>query len=358
MKRRIALLAIAASLLTSMVSTANAQGIRLIQQISEIIPSQAAAGQTITVKINNTDLQQLDFIKQVNPKLQEAIRRFPSRPIGSQQTKIFFTGATANSFVEGQNLTRINSNTFTVRVPTTARSGVMKMQAGFASSTSTARFTLVTTGFTFANLSQYNVVSLKIDNIERLTPGQTIAAVPHTAPNVNVLDVGTTTGNHTIQVTIGPDAARPIMVLFFPARAAQTLTSNNQGFRNPIALNPMLAGEYLVSSPNTVTSTNTSRTVSWQGLRVQANGSLAVHGFDFTFNSSNSVTTFKHWINDRPNVVAQGTVSEPTLAQWGINFPGLNLQLRNTSGSNYATISVNLTAATFSAPDGLTYEMQ
>lgn len=357
MKRRIALFAIAASLLTSMVSTASAQSLRLVNQINEIIPSQAIAGQTITVKISNTEVNFNSIIKDFrSPKLQEILARFPRVP--SLEMKIFFTGTRSGTFVEGLNVSRIDASTYTVQVPTTARSGPMKLQRGIASSTSTVRFTLATVGFTFVNLGQFDVVSLKVDNVERLTPGQTIAAVPHTAQNVNVLDVGTTSGNRTIQIAIGRNAANPVMVLFFNARPAQTLISANEGFRNPILLNPMLGGEYLASSPNTVSVSGTSRTVSWQALQVQATGDLVVHGFDFTFNSANGTTTFKHWIGDRPNVVAQGTVTEPSAAQWGVNPASINLNLRRSNNTAYTTLVVNLANARFSATDGLTYEMQ
>lgn len=359
MKRRTTLLALAASLLTVAASTsANAQSIRLLTQITEIIPSQAMAGQTITVKVTRNDLLLNSALKDIRQNaLKDIARRFPGRT-GSPTAKIFFTGATTGSFVEGQNVVRVNDDTFTVRVPSTARSGPMRLQMGLGTSLSRVNFTLTSTGFTFANLSQFNVVSLKIDNVERLTPGQVIAAVPHNVPDVNVLDVGTTAGNHNIQVTLGLDAARPIMVLFFPTRAAQPLISTSQGFSNPIALQLMLGGEYLASSPNAVSVVGSSRTVSWQALQFQANGSLVVHGFDFTFNSATGGTTFKHWISDRPNVVAQGTVVEPTAAQWGINLPAVNLPLRLSNGSNYTVLNVNLAAASLTATDGLTYNMQ
>lgn len=361
MKRRTVFLAIAASLLTSMVSSAHAQTtLRLINQIDEIIPAQAIVGQTLTVKINNTESHIAEFLKRdyVNIKLQEILRRFAGRFTITQTKKIFFSRAGVNSFVEGLNLVQVNTDTFTVQVPQGARSGPMKLQIGGASSMSIPDFTLATTGFTFGNLSQFNVVSLKIDDVERLTPGQVIGAVPITEPNVNVLDVGTTAGNHNIQVVMGLDASRPIMVLFFGSRTAQASAGPNQGFRNPIALNQMLAGEYLSSSPNVVSSSGTSRTVSWQGIQVQPDNVLVVHGFDFTYNSSTNVTTFKHWIGDRPNVDAQGTVTEPTPAQWGVNFPAVNLPLRRSNGSLYTTIQVNLVAGTLSATDGLRYELQ
>lgn len=358
MKRRTALFAIAASFLASMVSTASAQSIRLIHQINQIIPSQAIAGQTLTVKISNTDILLNDVIKdlQAQLKLRGFVGRFVTRPTPNMQ--IFFTGATATSFVEGLNTTRVSRDTFTVRVPNGARSGPMKLQRGMASSISTVRFTVATAGFSFVNLSQFNVVSIKVDNVERLSPGQVIAAVPHTAPNVNILDVGTATGNRTVQVTMGLDATRPIMVLFFGARPAQTLISAQDGFRNPILLNTMLGGEYLASSPNTVSASGTSRTVSWQALQVQANGVLVVHGFDFTFNSATGSTSFVHWIGDRPNVAARGTLTEPTAAQWGVNMPGANLPLRLSNGSLYTNILVDLANAKFTAADGLSYEMQ
>lgn len=360
MKRRHLLLtlATAASLLAASAGSACAQSIRLLSQITGINPSEASAGQTITVKVTRNDLVLNPALANLRPlPLPNFAGRFPGFA-GAQTTKIFFTGASAGSFVEAQNLQRINDDTYTVRVPSGARSGPMKLQMGAASSLSQVSFTLTSVGFSFANESQFNLVSVKIDNVERLAPGQVVAASPHTSPNVNFLDVGTTAGSHTVQITLGIDAARPILVLPLGSLQASTFIGPNQGFNNPIPLRLMSGGQYLVSSPNIVAATNTTRTVSWQGLQVQANGSLVVHGFDFTFNLSTGTTSFKHWIGDRPNVAAQGSVVEPTAAQWGLNFPAVNLPLRLTNGSNYTVLTVNLLNASMVATDGLTYEIQ
>jgi cellulase/cellobiase CelA1 len=126
----------------------------------------------------------------------------------------------------------------------------------------------------------------------------------------------------------------------------------------------MLAGEYMVASPNATISGN-NITASWQTLinTVVPDGSpsgvsvqSSVNGFDFTFNAATNVTTWKNWNGARTNVVASGTVREPT--SWLLNPTGTALQLANSNGSIYATINVNFLTKTFSAPDGNNYELQ
>ncbi|MCB1210706.1 MAG: hypothetical protein KDK97_15350 [Verrucomicrobiales bacterium] len=359
MKRSTAILAIAASLIfPNLTTTANAQSLALINRITEITPSQGMAGQTITVKITRPELQLPSGLKELQAKLRkDIVLRFPGR-VGSQTTRILFTGAQAGQFVDGENVVRVNDDTFTVRVPSSARSGPMQLRMGLGTSTSTVRFTLTTVGYSIENQSQYNIVSIKMDGVERLTPGQVVAAVPATSPNINILDVGATAGNHNLQITIGIDASRPVMVVFLPTMAAQRFLSPSQGFANPIGILPMRAGDYLVSSPNTVSAVGTSRTVSWQALEVQANGNLVVHGFDFTFNRTTGVTSFVHWIGDRPNVAGRGTVLEPSLAQWGVNAAQRTLTLRSSTGSVYTNFNVTFPNASGVAADGLTYTMQ
>lgn len=360
MKRRHLLLTLtaASSLLAASASSACAQSIRLLTQITGIIPSEASAGQIITVKLTQNDLALSSVLGNLRPfPLPKFAGRFPGLA-GAQTTKIFFTGASAGSFVEAQNLLRINDDTYTVRVPAGARSGPMRLQMGAATSLSQVSFTLASVGFSFANESQFNLVSVKIDNVERLAPGQIVAAVPATSTNVNWFDVGTTVGSHTVQVTLGIDAARPILVLPLGTLQASTFIGPNQGFNNPIPLRLMLGGQYLASSPNLVAVSGASRTVSWQAVEVQATGGVVIHGFDFTFNATTGATTFKHWIGDRSRLTGQGTLVEPTATQWGNNFPAVNLPLRLANGSPFATITVNLLNASLTASDGLTYDMQ
>lgn len=354
MKRQNILLGIV-SLLTVVFAPIEARAQLLISQISEITPSQASVGQTITVKISQPTLaitQKFDA-----SKLQALAGRFPGVP-ANQTLQIQFTGATTNSFVNGENVTRINADTYTVRVPSGARTGRMRLKRGVGTSLSRTNFVLTSQGFTIENQCQYNIVSVRIGGVERLAAGQTIPAVASTNPNVNVLDTGTTAGNHSIQVTVGPNAANPVMVIFLPTQAAQRFISPSQGFANPIGILPIRAGNYLTSSPNTVSSTTVSRTVSWQTLTVQANGSLQVNGFDFTHNANTGLTTYVHWIGDRPNVSSTGTVVEPTLAQWGLNRSVMPITLRNNSGATFTTLQVTLPAASALATDGNTYVMQ
>ncbi|MCA1964451.1 MAG: hypothetical protein LDL31_10940 [Prosthecobacter sp.] len=356
MKRRTTLLAIAASILTAAFAPVKAQAqLLLTSRISEITPAQASVGQTITVKISQPTLvlpPKLD-----TQKLQAIAGRFPGIAT-NQSLQIQFTGATANSFVDGENITRISSDTYTVRVPSGARSGRMRLKRGLASSLSQTSFVLTTVGFSIENQCQYNIVSIRVGGVERLSPGQIVAAVPATSPNVNILDIGTTAGSHNIEVTVGPNAANPVMVIFLPAQPAQRFISPSQGYANPIGILPLRAGNYLTSSPNTVSANTVSRTVSWQTFTVQANGTPQVNGFDFTLNTTTGVTTYVHWIGDRPNVLSTGTVVEPSLAQWGLNRSVMPITLRANNGSNYTTLQVTLPAASALATDGNTYVMQ
>jgi hypothetical protein len=70
------------------------------------------------------------------------------------------------------------------------------------------------------------------------------------------------------------------------------------------------------------------------------------------------VTTYVHWIGDRPNITSTGTVVEPSLAQWGLNRSVMPITLRANNGSNFTTLQVTLPAARALASDGNTYEMQ
>jgi len=357
MKRKSILLAIVASIFTAAIAPneTQAQTIPLISQITEIIPGQASVGQTITVKISQPTIlirQKID-----TQKLQALGGRFPGLA-ANQTLQIQFTGSTSGSFVNGENVTRINSETYTVRVPSGARTGRMRLKRGLATSLSRTNFVLTSLGFSIENQCQYNIVSIKIGGVQRLAAGQVIAAVSATNPNVNIIDIGTTAGNHNIEVIVGPNAANPVMVIFLSAQPAQRFISASQGFANPIGILPIRAGNYLTSSPNTVSSNAVSRTVSWQTLLVQANGSLQVNGFDFTLNTTTGATSYVHWIGDRPNVVSTGTVVEPSLAQWGLNRSVMPITLRNNNGVNYTTLQVTLPAASALATDGNTYVMQ
>lgn len=355
MKIRTTLLAIVTSILTVAFAPVEARAQLLISRISEITPAQASVGQTITIKISQPTIALPTKID--TQKLQSVAGRFPG--IAANQTlQIQFTGSTTGSFVNGENLTRINSDTYTVRVPSGARSGRMRLKRGAATSLSQTSFVLTTLGFSIENQCQYNIVSIKIGGVERLATGQTVAAVAATSPNVNIMDIGTTAGNHNIEVTVGLNAANPVMVIFLPAQPAQRFISPSQGFANPIGILPIRAGNYLTSSPNTVSSTATTRTVSWQTFTVQANGTPQVNGFDFTHNPTTGTTTYVHWIGDRPNVTSTGTVVEPTLAQWGLNRAVMPVTLRTNNGSTFTTLQVTLPAASALATDGNTYVMQ
>ena len=326
--------------------TTSAQGAAtLLTKIVEISPAQASAGQTITVRVESasiTGIAQKFSIPQLSK-----FRRAVIPTVGSSTPRIFFTGSTGQQNVEAQNVVSLGNNRYSLRVPSNARSGKLRYQVGGASSLSTPTFTLVTTGYTFVNFGQFNITSIKIDNVERLG-GQIVQATLPTDPNVFLIDIGATSGNHSMQVTVGRSAAEPVMVYFLPSVAATSPF-------NQIEVGTMLAGEYLTASPNATVQNNVI-TSSWQTLIVGANGNVSVNGFDFSFNMATNTTTWKHWIGDRPNVAATGSMAEPT--SWPLNPATMTLALRTSNNALYSNITVNLLNKTMLAADGNSYELQ
>jgi hypothetical protein len=267
--------------------------------------------------------------------------------VGSATPRIFFTGSTGQQNVEAQNVTSLGNNRYSLRVPNNARTGKLRYQVGSASSLSTPTFTIVSSGYTFINFGQFNITSIKIDNVERLG-GQVVQATLPSNPNVFLIDIGATAGNHSMQVTVGRSPAEPVMVYFLPSVAATSPF-------NQIEVGNMLAGEYMTASPNALVQNNII-TASWQTLIVGANGNVSVNGFDFSFNLTTNTTTWKHWIGDRPNVVATGSMAEPT--SWPLNPATMTLALRTSNNTLYTNITVNLLNKTMLAVDGNTYELQ
>jgi len=318
-----------------------------VSQIVEISPAQAMAGQTITVRVAPTAL--MTFVAQRNQQLNlAALRPLNLTPLfAAQPPKIFFPDSLGFQWIPGTSMTSLGDNRYSVVVPAAGRSGKLRFETSAGSSYSTVDFTRVNAGYSFVNLSQFNVVSVKVDGVERLA-GQSIPATLPTNPNVFVADVGTTPGNHSLTVTIGRSVNQPVIV-FGPFTANATVPTN------VIEVGIMAAGDYLTASPNAAVSGN-NITASWQTLIVNANGALSVNGFDFTRNVNTGVTTWVNWFGDRPNVVATGNVSEP--ANWPLNPTSVTLQLRRPNGALYTSAVVNLLNKTFIPADGNSYELQ
>lgn len=315
-----------------------------VPKIVEISPSQALPGQVITVRTASSALSPLlrDFQN-------DLLRLLRARgfPLGtSRPPNIYFANAIGQTWVPGGSVTALGDGRYSVVVPLNAHSGKLRFETLSGSSYSTVDFTLVTAGYSIANLSQFNVVSVKVDNVERLT-GQTLPAVAQTEPNVFVADIGTTPGNHTVQVTLGPSLDQPVIVYEVTAEATTGV--------NTIEVGIMTAGEYLTASPNAVVSGN-DITASWQTLIVDPTGTVSVNGFEITRNTSTGALSWVNWFGDKPNVVASGTIAEP--ADWPLNPDSVTLALRRGNGAFYSNITVDLLSKSFVATDGNTYELQ
>lgn len=309
----------------------------LVKPIVEISPSEATVGQVIIVRTESWRFG--------NPYLSKG-----------GTPKIYFSGgAWGGPRTPGGNVTPLGNDRYSVVVPQGARSGHLRFENNAGNSYSTVMLTVVTAGYSVVNLSQFNIVSVKVDNVERLaspfTSGQPlITPIPATLPsepNAFLADLDATAGNHSIQITLGPSPSQPVITYFLPSVSA-TIPLNN------INVGIMLLGEYLVASPNATTKGN-NVIASWQTLIINPDGP-SINGLDFTHNTATGATSWAHWIGDRPNVVASGPVTEP--ANRSLNPTSVFLQLRRANGTPYRNIIIDLLTKTLFADDGFSYELQ
>lgn len=315
-----------------------------VNVIVEISPSQAAVGQVIVVRTEQTALARI--AQQLSPANKGLkLPTLPNAP-GPGIPKIYFRGFFGPR-IPGQNVTPLGNDRYSVVVPQGALSGILRFETSAGNSYSTVSFTVVINGYSVANRSQFNVVSIKVDDVERLI-NQTLPAALPGEPNVFVADIGATAGNHSMQVTLGPSASQPVIVYFLGAVPATNPS-------NVIVVTTVLAGELLVDSPNVATN-GTSVTASWQTLIVNPDASLSVNGFDFTHDTETGATIWTNWFGDRPNVVASGRVTEP--ASWPLNPTSTVLQLHRSNGDFYTDIAIDLLDKTLVADDGFSYELQ
>lgn len=348
MKSRHTFIVIAASLLASLASNVSAQSILTTTRITQISPSQASVGQTITVTVTTPQidpaLQKLIQIR--NDKLLPLQGRIISG-LSSQNhpVKILFS-AGSGRFIEGTNVTDLGGQRYSVRVPQGARTGQLKYQRGIFHSLSTGTFTVVSTGFTIQNASQYNVVSLKIDGAERLNAGQVIS------PGASV-NLGTAAGNRQVAFTFGINASRPIYGA--PLGTFSARQSTGSAFPQPLVIGRLQARQFLAAAP-LFTIRGNFITTSWQAL----DANLNVFGFDFTMNMTTFEMSFIHWAGAKTNILASGTVREP--ASWPNNSAIVILPFFRANGGLYGNAQLTLNNPGFIpnliVGDGLIYEMQ
>jgi hypothetical protein len=332
-----------------------------VPPIVEILPPEASAGQTIIVRTQlrsrstSTLNNSFNTIGQVVPSFQPfptyddlklPKTYIPGLPLATP--RIYFCGPNyPGPRVPGENVTALGNNRYRVTVPRNARSGQLRFETSAGNSYSTVNLTVVSTGYSIVNFSQFDVVSIRVDNIERLA-GQEIPATLPSNPDVFLADVGATQGNHSMQITLGPSASQPVITYFLASVAATNPF-------NEIQVGIMGVGEYFVASPNATVSGN-NVTASWQTLFINPDATLLVNGFDFTHNTSTGVTTWANWNFDRTGVVASGTVAEPE--SWPLNPTTLTLELRRNNGSFWTNVDIDFLNKSFVADDEFTYELQ
>lgn len=351
MKRRTALLALAASFLVSSIQAAPV----LLNRITTIAPAQASVGQEVVVTISSPELDPaIAKLIQINKsKLINLSTRLPANLSGrfAPSYKVFFTSA-GTSFVEGRNLTSLGNNRYSVVVPQGARTGRLKLVRGTGSqapsSLSTGTFTLTNLGIALHNQSQYHLVSIKVNGVERLAANQGVQ------PG-DFFDIGLPAGsNHRVIYSIGIDQNRPILTRDAGATTARAFDTGIGGYPTAVTVGRLTAREMLRSTPSFTLNGNlmTSR---WMGFNVPTG---FFDGYDFISDTNTGSMTFRKWQGDPSNVIASGTVNEPN--SWANLVNQIAVPLRNTNGSVHANIAITLTnpgfLPSFITGDGLTYE--
>lgn len=311
----------------------------LVPRIVDIAPREACVGQIITV---HTAVMQVSLPPLTGYRAASYALHFPL--YNPQSPRIYFADTSGQPTIRGLAVVRIDDDSYRVTVPPNARSGPLRFENGF---NSLVNLSVSVAGYTISNLSQFDVVSVRIDGIERLAPAE-IQAVSQSSATFNLADIGTTPGNHLVEVTIGPSLAQRVIVYAVQAQATSPT--------NVIEVTLMAAGEYLASSPNRTVAGN-KVTCSWQTFVVAPDPADSfVKGFDFTFDAAAVTTTWTHWSGSRSNQLASGRVVEPT--NWLLNPTAVVLQLRRTNGQAYMNVTVDLLNASLVAADGFPYDLQ
>lgn len=355
MKRRTALFTLAASLLVSAVSPLQAAPV-LLNRITNITPAQASVGQQIVVTVSNPALDPAlaQLLKINRNKFIDFSGRLPNFSSLITPYKVMFQGA-GTSFIEGQQFTSLGDNRYSVVVPQGARTGRLKLVRGSGSeapsSLSTGTFTVVTLGIAVDNRSQYNVVSIQVNGVEKLGANQVVA------PG-QVADIGLPAGsNYRVIYFIGHNRQRPILGRDAGVVAARPAINAQGHFPVSATVARLTAREMLRSTPSFTVNGNfmTSR---WMGLNVLTG---FFEGYDFISDITNGNMTFRRWQGDPQTVVASGTVNEPS--SWANLVNEIAVPMRNPNGSTHANAVITLSnpngfLPSFIVGDGLAFEPQ
>ena len=315
----------------------------LADRIVEITPLQAMPGQTITIRTAPVVMK-------------SALPPGPFKPLTSiagllGPPRVYFGNSYHQQHVLAQSMTALGDGRYRVVVPEHAHTSTLRLQTFRGNSYSSDIFTVNRPGYRVRNFSQYYVISFKVDGAERIL----LDFVRPDAPNIpeDHADFDVPAGSHSVQVTLGvstpnqPWQKDPVIVYSVTATATYPL--------NVIDVGIMGLGEYLTASPNAVVS-GTTRVSSWQTLVIGPGNAVSVNGFDFALNTATGVTTWTHWVGDRPNISASGTLSEP--AAWPSSPASLNFQLRRSNGSLFTNVLLDFVQARLTADDGALYELQ
>lgn len=303
-------------------TTTTVKPLILANRITQITPSEGVPGEAITVRVAPHPLVELNRQRGL---LNFGGRRLASRPVTQtpRVPRIQFSGRNG-TFVNGLNIRVLDGERYSVTVPDSAVTGPMRLETisgtSSAFSTSTAVFTFVECGYAIQNESQFNVVSVKVDGVEKLIPA-VIQAVPSTAPDVFVRGIGALPGNHLLRVTIGENSHFPVLTFEETWRATTPL----QGIRIPI----IPAGEFLTLRREFENVTGPLFTSLWQHTEFNLDGSIfEIYAYSFEYNDNTKTTTFT--LQKQSGVLASGQLREP--AVWPANPRTVQLQMVGTEG--------------------------
>lgn len=331
------------SLVLSLTASAQSTSPKFQPRIVEITPAQASIGQTITVRLESAVFADITL----KATARDAVRRGFTPDSASATPRILFTNSSGRQELDGVNVIYLGSHRYSVEVPDGARSGKLRYKSTNSDTLSTVNFTLVNSGYFFINRSQFSITSISVDRVERLG-NSLLPPVAPASPIAAGKIVGTTPGNHGLQVTLGAADSGDVITYYLPATAATTPHKS-------MVIEKMLAGEFLTASRN-ARELGTKLTASWKDLVFPENGQSFVRGFDFTYDLVTKTTTWKHWTTSQSNVDAAGTMSEP--ASWELNPTRVILSLIKSDGTLFGAISVDFLTKTLFPRDGNSYELE
>lgn len=314
-----------------------AQTLILANRITQITPSEGLPGEVITVRVAPHPIIEINRQRSL---LIFGGRRLPVRPVTQtpRLPRIQFTGRNG-AFVNGLNVRVLDGERYSVTVPDSARTGPMRLETisgtSSAFSTSTAIFTFVECGYAVANESQFNIVSIKVDGVEKLAPA-VIQAVPSTATDVFARGIGALPGNHDLLVTIGENSQHPVMT--FPINVLATTPL--MGMNTPT----VPAGEFLTLRREFENVTGPVFTSLWQHTEYNLDGSIfEIYSYHFEYNEDTGTTTFT--LRNQGGELASGQLREP--AVWPANPRVIQLQMVGANGGVVDTLEYDITNKIF-----------